>query len=137
MDRAKNILLQHELDKILGKLLGTAILSNIFRSARSIKLLNDVDLSNDGSNKEGEAMMIVAFGKAFTVAEEAPKKQIMNTLARAAIERDKALEDDEDAAEAAGAEERQGLLSECREGADSRLRNAATSPPMMRHADNG
>ena len=27
-------------------------------------------------------MMIVAFGKAFTVAEEAPKKQIMNTLAR-------------------------------------------------------
>ena len=103
-------------------------------------MLNDVDLSNDGSNKEGEAMMIVAFGKAFTVAEEAPKKQIMNTLARAAIERDKALEDDEDAgatAEAAGAEERQGLLSECREGADSRLRNAATSPPMMRHADNG
>ena len=99
-------------------------------------MLNDVDLSNDGSNKEGEAMMIVAFGKAFTVAEEAPKKQIMNTLARAAIERDKALEDDEDAV-AAEAEERQGLLSECREGADSRLRNAATSPPMMRHADNG
>ena len=54
----------------------------ICRSARSIKLLNDVDLSNDGANKEGDAMMIVAFGKAFTVAEEAPKKQIMNTLAR-------------------------------------------------------
>ena len=54
----------------------------ICRSARSIKLLNDVDLSSDGSNKEGDAMMIVAFGKAFTVAEEAPKKQIMNTLAR-------------------------------------------------------
>ena len=41
-----------------------------------------MDLSNDGSNKEGEAMMIVAFGKAFAVTEEAPKKQIMNTLAR-------------------------------------------------------
>ena len=41
-----------------------------------------MDLSSDGSTKEGDAMMIVAFGKAFTVAEEAPKKQIMNTLAR-------------------------------------------------------
>ena len=59
----------------------------ICRSARSIKLLNDVDLSNDGTNKDGDAMMIVAFGKAFTVAEEAPKKQIMNTLARDAIKR--------------------------------------------------
>ena len=39
-------------------------------------------------------MMIVAFGKAFTVAEANPKKLIMNTLARAAIERDRALEDD-------------------------------------------
>ena len=57
------------------------------RSARSIKLLNDVDLSNDGANNEGDAMMIVAFGKAFTVAEEVPKKQIMNTLARDAIQR--------------------------------------------------
>ena len=82
MHRAKNLLMQHEFDKIQGKLMGTALLSKICRSARSIKLLNDVDLSNDGSNKEGEAMMIVAFGKAFTVAEEAPKKQIMNTLAR-------------------------------------------------------
>ena len=46
-----------------------------------------MDLSNDGTNKDGDAMMIVAFGKAFTVAEEAPKKQIMNTLARHAIQR--------------------------------------------------
>ena len=50
-------------------------------------MLNDIDLSNDGTNKDGDAMMIVAFGKAFTVAEEAPKKQIMNTLARDAIQR--------------------------------------------------
>ena len=34
-------------------------------------------------------MLIVAFGKTFSVTESAPKKLIMNTLARAAIERDK------------------------------------------------
>jgi hypothetical protein len=37
-------------------------------------------------------MLIVAFGKTFSVTESAPKKLIMNTLARAAIERDKVLD---------------------------------------------
>ena len=41
-----------------------------------------MDLSSGGDGSESAAMMIVACGKAFTVAEEAPKKQIMNTLAR-------------------------------------------------------
>ena len=41
-------------------------------------------------------MMIVAFGKSFTVSDPIPKKLIMNTLARAAIERDKAMEDGEE-----------------------------------------
>ena len=40
-------------------------------------------------------MLIVAFGKTFSVTESGPKKLIMNTLARAAIERDKALDGDE------------------------------------------
>lgn len=41
-------------------------------------------------------MMIVAFGKSFSVSDATPKKLIMNTLARAAIERDKAMEDGEE-----------------------------------------
>ena len=40
--------------------------------------------------------MIVAFGKSFSVTDPTPKKLIMNTLARAAIERDKAMEDGEE-----------------------------------------
>lgn len=76
-------------------------------SARSVKLLSDVDLLNNEDDFDGEeeeddekryekqAMMIVAFGKAFTVTDPRPKKLIMNTLTRAAIERDKALEMDE------------------------------------------
>ena len=40
--------------------------------------------------------MIVAFGKSFSVSDATPKKLIMNTLARAAIERDKAMEDGEE-----------------------------------------
>jgi hypothetical protein len=74
------------------------------RSARSIKLLNDVDLTNDGGRDD--IMMIVANGKAFTVAEEGPKRLIMNTLARAAIERDKAME----VGEEGEAGEREALL---------------------------
>ena len=42
-----------------------------------------------------ETMLIVASGKSFTVSDSVPKKLIMNTLARAAIERDRALENDE------------------------------------------
>ena len=41
-------------------------------------------------------MMIVAFGKSFSVSDATPKKLIMNTLARAAIERDKHMEDGEE-----------------------------------------
>ena len=38
-------------------------------------------------------MLIVAFGKTFSVTDSGPKKLIMNTLARAAIERDRALDE--------------------------------------------
>ena len=37
-------------------------------------------------------MLIVGFGKTFTVHDSAPKKLIMRTLAKAAMETDKALE---------------------------------------------
>lgn len=75
----------------------------VVKSARSIKLLNDVDLMNDGETSN-DAMMIVAFGKSFTVVEPTPKKLIMNTLARAAIERDKQIEE-------AGSDETDRLLT--------------------------
>ena len=65
----------------------------VVRSSRSIKLVNDVELATSGAKDPAEnAMLIVAFGKTFSVTESAPKKLIMNTLARAAIERDKVLD---------------------------------------------
>ena len=48
------------------------------------------------ANVSSDTMMIVAFGKSFSVSDATPKKLIMNTLARAAIERDKAMEDGEE-----------------------------------------
>ena len=67
---------------------------NVVKNARSIKLLNDIDLSNgDGPS---DTMMIVASGKSFSVSDSVPKKLIMNTLARAAIERDRAMEEGEE-----------------------------------------
>ena len=38
-------------------------------------------------------MLIMANGRTFSVTESGPKKLIMNTLARAAIERDRALDE--------------------------------------------
>ncbi len=65
----------------------------VVRSSRSIKLVNDIELATSAKKDPAEnAMLIVAFGKTFSVTESAPKKLIMNTLARAAIERDKALD---------------------------------------------
>ncbi len=61
----------------------------VVRNARSIKLVNDIELTSTKKDPAENAMLIVAFGKTFSVTESAPKKLIMNTLARAAIERDK------------------------------------------------
>ena len=62
---------------------------HMVRNARSIKLVNDIDLTD----RDSEAMMIMANGRTFSVTESGPKKLIMNTLARAAIERDRALDE--------------------------------------------
>lgn len=61
----------------------------MIRNARSIKLVNDIDLAH----RDSDAMMIMANGRTFTVTDSAPKKLIMNTLAKAAIERDRALDE--------------------------------------------
>ena len=83
----------------------------VVRGARSIKLANDVDLQNRaaaaaaaaaggdaGDAESATAMLIVSHGKSYTVSDAHPKKLIMSTLARAAIERDKAMEEAEEAA---------------------------------------
>ena len=40
-------------------------------------------------------MLIVGFGKTFTIHDQAPKKLIMKTLARAAMETDQELEEED------------------------------------------
>ena len=62
---------------------------HLVRNSRSIKLVNDIDLAD----RDSEAMMIMANGRTFSVVDSAPKKLIMNTLARAAIERDRVLDE--------------------------------------------
>ena len=47
----------------------------------------------DLADRDSESMMIMANGRTFSVTESGPKKLIMNTLARAAIERDRALDE--------------------------------------------
>ena len=47
----------------------------------------------DLADRDSEAMLIMANGRTFSVTDSAPKKLIMNTLARAAIERDRALDE--------------------------------------------
>uniref|UniRef100_A0A0K2T0T5 Protein tincar n=1 Tax=Lepeophtheirus salmonis TaxID=72036 RepID=A0A0K2T0T5_LEPSM len=64
---------------------------SVVKSARSIKLVNDIDLDSDAENGP---MLIVGYGKTFTVNESEPKKLIMNTLARAAIEKEQNLENE-------------------------------------------
>ena len=81
-------------------------------NAKSIKLVNDIDLHHTPVDKENAPMLIVGFGKTFTVHDQvvtkdilaknilndrhqAPKKLIMRTLARAAMETDKALEEED------------------------------------------
>jgi hypothetical protein len=58
-------------------------------NAKSIKLVNDIELHHQPVDKENAPMLIVGFGKTFTVHDPGPKKLIMKTLARAAMETDK------------------------------------------------
>ena len=60
-------------------------------NAKSIKLVNDIDLHHQPVDKENAPMLIVGFGKTFTIHDQAPKKLIMKTLARAAMENDQVI----------------------------------------------
>ena len=60
-------------------------------NAKSIKLVNDIDLHHQPVDKENAPMLIVGFGKTFTIHDQAPKKLIMKTLARAAMENDQVM----------------------------------------------
>jgi len=64
-------------------------------NAKSIKLVNDIDLHHTPVDKENAPMLIVGFGKTFTIHDQGPKKLIMKTLARAAMETDQELEEEE------------------------------------------
>ena len=64
-------------------------------NAKSIKLVNDIDLHHQPVDKEAAPMLIVGFGKTFTIHDQAPKKLIMKTLARAAMENDQELEEED------------------------------------------
>ena len=64
-------------------------------NAKSIKLVNDIDLHHQPVDKENAPMLIVGFGKTFTIHDQAPKKLIMKTLARAAMENDQELEEED------------------------------------------
>ena len=64
-------------------------------NAKSIKLVNDIDLQHQPVDKENAPMLIVGFGKTFTIHDQAPKKLIMKTLARAAMETDQELEEED------------------------------------------
>lgn len=67
----------------------------VVKTSRGVKLVNEVDLANSGADEGDQSMLIVAFGKSYTVSEAAPQRLIMSTLARAAIERDRAAEEEE------------------------------------------
>ena len=59
------------------------------RSARSVKLVTDVDLMNTRDDDDGSAapLLVVGNGRTYTVADTSPKKAIMSVIQKAAMER--------------------------------------------------
>lgn len=57
------------------------------RSARSIRLVTEVDLLSSTSNDASAPLLIVGNGRTYTVAETSPKKAIMNVIQKAAAEK--------------------------------------------------
>ncbi|XP_014250524.1 protein tincar [Cimex lectularius] len=64
------------------------------RSARSIKLLTDVELlsSSSSSCEFSVPLLVVASGRTYTVCDSSPKKTIINAIHKAALERKNKLE---------------------------------------------
>ena len=60
------------------------------RSARSVKLVTDVDLINSKDDEDATAaapLLVVGNGRTYTVGETSPKKAIMGVIQKAAMER--------------------------------------------------
>lgn len=56
------------------------------RSARSVKLLTDVDLVSNTSDSAAP-LLVVGGGRTYTVADTSPKKAIMGVIQKTAMER--------------------------------------------------
>lgn len=59
------------------------------RSARSVKLVTDVDLitAKDGDEGSSAPLLVVGNGRTYTIADNSPKKAIMSVIQKAAMER--------------------------------------------------
>ncbi|XP_066586279.1 protein tincar isoform X2 [Prorops nasuta] len=59
------------------------------RSARSVKLVTDVDLLNGRDEEDGISapLLVVGNGRTYTIADTSPKKAIMSVIQKAAMER--------------------------------------------------
>ncbi len=84
-------------------------------------------MANDNDEDESSTMLIVSHGKSYTVSDARPKKLIMSTLARAAIERDKEMEEAEQALPAAPTPQATPAVNESRMNTAARRAPAATS----------
>ncbi len=84
-------------------------------------------MANDNDEDESSTMLIVSHGKSYTVSDARPKKLIMSTLARAAIERDKEMEEAEQALPAAPTPQATPAVNESRMNTAARRAPAAAS----------
>lgn len=59
------------------------------RSARSVKLVTDVDLlsARDDDDGTNAPLLVVGNGRTYTIADTSPKRAIMNVIQKAAMER--------------------------------------------------
>lgn len=59
------------------------------RSARSVKLVTDVDLLSARDDEDGTnaPLLVVGNGRTYTIADTSPKKAIMSVIQKAAMER--------------------------------------------------
>lgn len=59
------------------------------RSARSVKLVTDVDLLSTRDDDDGTSapLLVVGNGRTYTIADTSPKRAIMSVIQKAAIER--------------------------------------------------
>ncbi|CAK9800317.1 Protein tincar, partial [Anthophora quadrimaculata] len=59
------------------------------RSARSVKLVTDVDLLSARDDEDGTSapLLVVGNGRTYTIADASPKKAIMSVIQKAAVER--------------------------------------------------